>query len=90
MNNPQSKAIVIEHFLTSKNYADLGDADAIRKDPIAFMDSVLKKYERISEENDKRSADFWDKYEQFKGKRLDEFDDDTVNQLILDIKCLFN
>lgn len=90
MYNPQFDAIDIETFLNSKGYAKLGDADSIRKNPLDYMDGVLKHYEKLSDRHDKRSADFWDKYERFKGKRLDDIGEATAKQMKSDIKALFD
>lgn len=46
MFNYQSIAVRIEHALQSHGYAAMGDADAIRSNPMAFMDAVLKRYEK--------------------------------------------
>ena len=92
MFNPQSYAVSIEHYLTSKSsaYASRGDADRIRLDPIEYLDGVLKYYEVESETNANLSADFWDKYEEYKGKSIDEMGEDIISQLISDMKQLFD
>lgn len=90
MYNPQSDAVSIEHFLHKKGFALLGDADKIRNNPIGYLEGFLGIYENQSDRHDQRSAEFWDKYECYKGKRLDEIDKNTVNQLKSDIRALFN
>ena len=90
MFNPQSFAVNIERILTKRGYATLGNAYLIAKDPIGYMDSVLKDYELMSEEHEKRSADFWDKYESYKGKSMGELGADLSQQLVKDIRKLFN
>lgn len=89
MINAQSIAVRIEQKLRAKGYAKMGDADLIRADPMAFMDTVLKHYEAISEENDKKAADFWEVYEQYKGYRLDDFGEDAAQEFATDIANLF-
>ncbi len=53
------------------------------------MDVVLQRYEKISEINDEKAADFWDKYESFKGKRLDDFGEETAGHFAEDVAALF-
>ena len=89
MFNYQSVAVRIEHTLHAHCYASLGDADAIRSNPMGFMDVVLKRYEKLSEENDERSADFWEKYEKYKDCRLDEFGEEVAQNFATDIVDLF-
>ena len=90
MYNSHFDAVCIENFLISKGYAKLGDASEIQKNPLGYMDSVLRDYEKLSDRHDKRSADFWEKYECFKGKKLDDIDHDTVKQMKTDIRALFD
>ena len=85
MFNYQNVAIRIEHALRSHGYASMGDADAIRSNPMDFMDAILKRYEKLSEENDGRSADFWEKYEKYKDCRLDEFGEEVAQNFAADI-----
>ena len=89
MFNPQSKAVRIEHKLHAKGYVGLHTADQIRKDPMGVMNDVLKTYENLSAENDTRSADFWEKYEQYKDCRLDEFGEEAAEQFVKDVYALF-
>lgn len=56
---------------------------------MGVMDAVLKVYENLSAENDTRSADFWEKYERFKGCRLDEFGEEAAEQFVNDVYALF-
>ena len=90
MYNPQQYAIDIEHILNSKGLASYHVADEIRKAPIDFLDAILSIYEEKSERNYKASVDFWDKYERYQGKRLDDFDDEFARQLVSDIRKVFN
>lgn len=87
--NPQSKAIQIEHILYQHGLTTTHSADAIRKNPMEVLDSALKIYEKRSEDHDKKAADFWDKYEKFIDKTLDQFGSETVDKFINDIKNLF-
>ena len=89
MFNPQAYAVRIEHCLRGHAYAMYGDANDIRRDPIGFMDVVLQRYEKISEINEEKAADFWDKYESFKGKRLDDFGEETAGHFAEDVAALF-
>lgn len=89
MFNPQYLAVRIEHKLHAKGYVGLHTADQIRKDPMGVMNNVLKTYENLSAENDTRSADFWEKYEQYKGCRLDEFGEEAAEQFVNDVCALF-
>lgn len=89
MFNPQAYAVRIEHCLTAHGYATSGDADFIRRDPLGFMDAVLKIYEKISEENNLKAADFWDRYEKFKGDRLDDFGEESAKHFAEDVAELF-
>lgn len=89
MFNPQYLAVRIEHKLHAKGYVGLHAADQIRSDPMGVMDTVLRRYENLSEENDTRSADFWEKYEQYKGCRLDEFGEEVAEQFVKDVCALF-
>ena len=89
MFNPQSQAVRIEHKLHARGYVGLHTAGQIRNDPMGVMDTVLRRYEKISEENDIRSADFWEKYERFKGCRLDEFGEEAAEQFVKDVYALF-
>ena len=89
MFNYQSIAVPIEHALQSHGCAAMGDADAIRSNPMAFMDAVLKRYEKISEENDKKSADFWEVYKNYEGRRLDEFGEEMAHNFANDVVDLF-
>ena len=57
MFNYQYIAVRIEHTLQLHGYAKAGDADIIRSNPMAFMDTVLKQYEKASEEHDRKSAE---------------------------------
>lgn len=90
MFNPQQYAVRIEHKLCAKGLAKSGDADLIRKDPMGFIDAVLKIYEKQSEEYELRSADFWDKYEEHKGSRLDEFGEESARLFAEDVVSLFD
>jgi len=87
--NPQSKAIQIENILNKQGLAMLHSADTIRKNPMAFLDTALKIYEKHSDEHEKRAADFWDKYEKFSEMSLDDIGNDTVDQMISDLRALF-
>lgn len=87
--NPQSWAVNFEHFLLKRGYASLGSADTIRKNPLQFLDGVLSNYEKQSEEKDKLSADFWDKYSHYKDKSMDEIGEEVVTQMLKDLKNLF-
>lgn len=89
MFNFQSVAVRIERKLRAEGYADIGDADLIRADPMGYMDTVLNKYEKISEEHDRKAADFWEIYEHYKGCRLDEFGEEVANNFAADIVDLF-
>lgn len=89
MFNYQSIAVRIEHALQSRGYAKMGDADSIRSNPMEFMDTVLKRYEKISEEHDERSADFWEVYKNYEGRRLDEFGEEMARNFANDIVDLF-
>ena len=89
MFNPQSYAVSIELFLRPKGYALMGDADTIRKDPIAYLDIVLSRYEKQSEEHEKLALNYWDKYEKYKGKSIDELGADVTTHMISDFKELF-
>lgn len=90
MFNPQNYAVSIELFLRPKGYALMGDADTIRIDPIAYLDVVLSRYEKQSEEHEKLAVNFWDKYEKYKGKSIDELGEKIITQIISDFKELFN
>lgn len=89
MFNYQNIAVRIEHALQPHGYATMGDADAIRSNPMAFMDTVLKRYEKISEEHDERSADFWEVYKNYEGCRLDEFGEEMAKNFANDVIDLF-
>lgn len=89
MFNAQSIAVRIEHKLSAEGYAKLNDADAIRSDPMGFMDTVLKRYEKISEEHDRKAADFWDVYENYKGCKLDDFGEEMAQNFANDVADLF-
>ena len=70
MFNYQYIAVRIEHTLQLHGYAKAGDADIIRSNPMAFMDAVLKQYEKASEEHDRKSADFWEVYKNYEAVAL--------------------
>jgi len=89
MFNPQTYAIRIEYILNKHSYAVSHDADLIRKNPLEFMDAVLKRYESVSPEREERAADFWDKYDSYEGMSLDQFGEETAAQFVEDIKALF-
>ena len=89
MFNPQSHAYTLEVFLRPKGYAQMGDADKIQKDPISYLDVVLSQYEKQSEEHEKLALNFWDKYEKYKGKSINELGADITTQMIYDFKELF-
>ena len=78
MFNAQNPAVRIERILREHGYAKQGDADLIRRDPMGFMDAVLKRYEKVSEENDGKAADFWETYECHVGDRLDDFGEEMA------------
>lgn len=67
----------------------MGDADAIRSNPMAFMDTVLKRYEKISEKHDERSADFWEVYKNYEGCHLDEFGKEMAKNFTNNVIDLF-
>lgn len=90
MYNPQQYAISIEMCLRPKALAKMGDADTIRKDPIEFLDAVLSIYETQSIDHKNKAADFWDRYEHLKGKRLDDIDEQIAIQLVADVRSLFD
>mgnify|MGYP000292509845 CR=1 FL=1 len=90
MFNYQSIAVRIEHALQSHGYAKMGDADAIRSNPMAFMDTVLKRYEKMSEEHNEKSADFWEVYKNYEGRCLDEFGEEMARNFANDIVDLFH
>ena len=89
MFNYQYIAVRIEHILQLHGYAKEGDADIIRSNPMAFMDAVLKQYEKASEEHDRKSADFWEVYKNYEGCRLDEFGDEMAQNFANDVVDLF-
>ncbi len=89
MFNYQYIAVRIEHTLQLHGYAKAGDADIIRSNPMAFMDAVLKQYEKASEEHDRKSADFWEVYKNYEGCRLDEFGDEMAQNFANDVVDLF-
>ena len=89
MFNPQANAVAIEMTLRNKNRAKMQDADFIRNDPLGYLDEVLAVYEKESEENEMRGADFWDKYEHLKGIKLDEWGEEQADQLVKDVRALF-
>lgn len=89
MFNAQSIAVRIERKLHAKGYAQMQDAYAIRANPIAYMDAVLKRYEKLSEEHGRKAADFWEVYERFEGCKLDEFGEEMAQNFANDISALF-
>lgn len=89
MMNPQSYAVRIETKLRAVGYAEYGDADFIRANPMEFMDTVLSHYEKISPADEERATEFWEKYEHLKGQRLDDFGEDTAQEFVTDIVNLF-
>lgn len=89
MFNAQSIAVRIEHKLCAEGYAKTGDADSIRANPMAFMDTVLKRYEKTSEEHGEKAADFWEVYENYVGCRLDEFSEEVARNFAADVVDLF-
>ena len=89
MFNYQYIAVRIEHTLQLHGYAKAGDADIVRSNPMAFMDAVLKQYEKASEEHDRKSADFWEVYKNYEGCRLDEFGDEMAQNFANDVVDLF-
>lgn len=80
MFNAQSQAVRIEMKLQECGWAKTGDADNIRKDPISFLGGVLPRFECTSDEVENASADFWDRWESYKGKRLDEFGEEQARE----------
>ncbi len=89
MFNYQNIAVRIESILQLHGYAKTGDADAIRSNPMAFMDAVLKQYEKVSEENDGKAADLWETYECHVGDRLDDFGEEMARSFAADVADLF-
>lgn len=90
MFNPQSYAYSIELTLRGHNYAEIHSADSIRKDPISFLENILDVLSEKSEENQKRIFAFDDKYEKYKGKKLDEWTENEAAQFVKDVRILFN
>ncbi|MCC8122118.1 MAG: hypothetical protein LIO58_01035 [Oscillospiraceae bacterium] len=82
MKNPQVYAIQLEGLTQSPS----GTADTIRRDPIGFLEAYLDIMENDS--NRKAICDFWDKYEQYKGIRMDDIDETIMRDLISDYKAL--
>ena len=89
MFNAQNPAVRIERVLREHGYARAGDADSIRKDPMGYMDDVLKRYEKVSEENNERAADFWEIYGCHVGERLDDFGEEMARTFAADVVNLF-
>lgn len=89
MFNAQNYAVRIEYKLHAHGLAAEHSADQIRRDPIGFMDVALSLYERQNEEYEFKAADFWDKYESYKGKRLDDFGEETAKHFVEDVIALF-
>lgn len=89
MFNAQNFAIRIEHKLVAEGYAKSHDADAIRSNPMEFMDTVLKRYEKISDEHERKAADFWETYENYKGCKLDDFGEEMAKNFANDVVDLF-
>ncbi len=89
MFNAQNTAVRIEWKLEAHGYAKMGDADAIRANPMGFMDTVLKRYEKISEEHDRKSADFWEVYKNYEGCTLDDFGEEMARNFANDVADLF-
>lgn len=87
--NAHSYAVRIEHKLRSLGYAKHQDADSIEADPIGFMDNVLSMYEKQSDRNDCRAADFWEKYEQYKGQSFRKLGEELTRLITDDIIMLF-
>lgn len=89
MFNPQSYAVRIERKLRAHALAAEHSADQIRRDPIGFMDVALSLYETQNEEYEFKAAEFWDRYESYKGKRLDDFGEETAKHFVEDVIALF-
>lgn len=88
MFNAQNQAIRIEMKLRECDRATMGDADYIRNDPMGFLDKILPHFERTSDEAENASADFWDRWESYKGKRLDEFGEEQAREFVSEVIAL--
>ncbi len=80
----QAYAIEIEHTLRSQDLASDNDAKYIRKSPIDFISRALRR-----EGKNEAYTTFLNEYEEYQGKKLDDFDEETAEQLVKDVRALF-
>lgn len=89
MYNPHSYAVSIERILSRHGLCATGDAGEIEKAPIAFLDSVLLRYENASERNALQAAPFWDKYTNMKSISMQDLDEEGATALVAALRAVF-
>ena len=81
--NPQHYAVIIEHTGNFPYQA----ANDIRRDPIGYLDTyILDSLEKASDISRDAVCAFWDKYEKYKGMRMDDIGETTVREIVSDFQ----
>ena len=87
--NAHSYAVAIEIFLRKLGKVSVHIADDIEKNPLEYLNGFLNEEYEKSEEKKQLVVGFDDKYKKYKGKKLGEWEEQDVIQMIKDLREIF-